>query len=102
MSTKSKYKSKTPFILDIEKGTIILPEGGLKPSTTYIVEVAFSPTNIIHRTLFYTGFLNGKHNTPGGYNEFLRTEDHLEYHNAYFLEFIAAVDMHPDAMENIL
>jgi len=101
MSDESKYTSKTPDMLNIKKGTIILPEGGLKPNTTYIVEAAFSKHSVINRTLFYTGFLNGKNNTPGSYSWFLRTENCLRYHHAYFLEFIAAIDMHPDAMENV-
>ena len=95
-SPKSKYGYKTPNHLGLTERTIILPEEGLKPSTVYIVEAAFDPYNVIHRTLFYTGFLNGKHNTPGGYNEFLRTENRLYYNNAFFLEFIAPIDMHPD------
>ena len=96
MSDISKYESKTPNMLGIKKSKIILPVNGLKPSTTYIVEAAFSQNNVIHRMLFYTGFLNGQNKTPGGYNEFLRTEDHLEYHNAYFLEFIEPINMYPD------
>lgn len=46
--------------------TIIPPEGGWVPRTYYVVEVASRPSNLIHRAIFYSGFLN--EGVPAGYN----------------------------------
>ncbi len=62
---------KTPSDLGIKKRTYIAPKGGWKPQTHYLVETANSSTNVIHRVLFYSGFLcDDKHGNPfpGGYN----------------------------------
>lgn len=48
--------------------TLIPPDGGWKKSTYYAVEVAFTKTNCVHRSVFYSGFLNGVDGGPGGYN----------------------------------
>ena len=51
--------------------TIIPPDGGWKERTWYVVEVSYRLGNPIHRSLYYTGFLNGggkKEKWPGGYN----------------------------------
>lgn len=50
--------------------TVIAPEGGWRASTYYVVDVAYSKTNPIHRAIFYSGFLNGNSagTEPGGYN----------------------------------
>lgn len=63
-----------PF--DKSKRKIIKPLFGWKPNTWYLVDVAYNEHNVIHRDLFFTGFLNGKSSgflpwkrkTPGGYN----------------------------------
>ncbi len=44
------------------------PDGGWKPSTYYVVEVAFSASNVPHRAIYYSGFLNGPDKSPGGYS----------------------------------
>lgn len=44
------------------------PEGGWKPQTYYVVLVQFRPTNSPHRSIFYSGFLNGNDGGPGGYS----------------------------------
>jgi hypothetical protein len=31
--------------------------------------VAWSPHNVLHKAIFYTGFLNGPNGEPGGYNQ---------------------------------
>lgn len=51
--------------------TIIPPEGGWEERTYYVVEVAYRTSNLIHRAIFYTGFLNGnkERTEPGGYND---------------------------------
>jgi hypothetical protein len=51
-----------------EKG-IHLPEGGWEERSYYVVDVSFHYGNPIHRSIFYTGFLNGKDGGPGGYNQ---------------------------------
>lgn len=47
---------------------IFPPEGGWKPRTLYLVEVAFNENNPIHVSTFFTGFLTNK-KEPAGYNE---------------------------------
>jgi len=47
--------------------TIIPPENGWKQRTLYLADVSFNEHNPIHRTVFFSGFLNGPKNTPGGY-----------------------------------
>ena len=72
-----------------EKSEIIEPEGGWKEQAYYIVEVAFCRSNVVHTSLFYTGFLNGgKHGDegiPGGYNGFAFSEDNLSYQDVYYM-----------------
>lgn len=45
---------------------IMPPPGGWKPHTFYEIEVAYRPTNIIHRAIFYSGFLH--RGEPAGHN----------------------------------
>ena len=66
--------------------TIIPPVDGWRPLTYYIVEAAFSTTNPMHDYIFFTGFLNGRDNTPGGYNHFDNTDDYLEIRQAHYLK----------------
>ena len=47
---------------------IIPPENGWIENTWYLCEVSYKEGNPVHETLFYTGFLNGKDKSPGGYN----------------------------------
>ena len=63
--------SSTPNSKGIEKPLRKEPKGGWKESTYYVCNVAFSSHNVIHRAMFFTGFLNGKNGTPGGYNGFV-------------------------------
>jgi hypothetical protein len=37
-------------------------------STYYRVRVKLYPNNITHEAIFFTGFLNGKNSSPGGYS----------------------------------
>lgn len=48
--------------------TILAPEEGWKPNSWYIVEISFGTVNPVHRSMFYSGFLNGENKTPGAYN----------------------------------
>lgn len=70
---------------------IIPPEGGWKERTHYLVEVAFSKFNVIHRSIFFTGFLNAKCGLPGGYNYFPSSSSKLEYHNALYIKCIREI-----------
>lgn len=77
----------------MSKQTLILPKDGLKPHTWYIVNVSFSAGNPKHKALFYTGFLNGKNNMPGGYSGFqalnsAHDEDRYTLGNARFVNFL--------------
>lgn len=48
--------------------TIIKPNDGWLENAWYLVLVSYEPSNPVHHSLFYTGFLNGKNKNPGGYN----------------------------------
>ena len=77
----------------IKKGTIIPPKGGWKDRTYYIVKVAFSSGNVIHKSLFYSGFLtDGK---PCGYNMIINPtyEEIKDINRAYCLEVIEELDI---------
>lgn len=50
-----------------QKPMIIPPDGGWKPWTIYVVQVAYRKNNPIHVALFQTGFLNDQ-GEPAGYN----------------------------------
>jgi hypothetical protein len=56
-----------------ESRGIIPPEQGWEERTWYLVEVSYTCVNPVHRSLFYSGFLNGNYPEkgkpfPGGYN----------------------------------
>lgn len=78
----------TPAIRGIEKGTVIPPKEGWEERTYYIVEVAYSKGNLIHKTIFYSGFLSsGK---PSGYNCILSPTNDGKYNinDLYYLKVI--------------
>ncbi len=50
---------KTPSELGLPAGLIVPPEGGWKPRTYYIIDVAYSGTNPIHKSIMYSSFLDG-------------------------------------------
>lgn len=60
--------------------TILEPEGsftqkgGWEEQTYYVVDVAFGPSNPIHRRILYVGFLNGRVPLSGGYTCLLRAD----------------------------
>ncbi len=68
-----------------KKRTIIIPIDGWIEQAYYLVEASFNVANPVHRYIFFTGFLNGRKDTPGGYNEFFRTEG-MTYGNAHYLK----------------
>tara|TARA_R110000744_G_scaffold213608_1_gene332475 strand:- start:302 stop:583 length:282 start_codon:yes stop_codon:yes gene_type:complete len=51
-----------------EEQEIIPPRNGWMENTFYLVEVKLYGTNVTHRSIFYSGFINGFENRPGGYN----------------------------------
>lgn len=50
------------------KCELIAPEGGWIERMWYVVDVSYRHGNPIHKSLFYTGFLDDKDGTPAGYN----------------------------------
>ena len=60
---------------------IIPPEGGWKPKTVYVVEVAWRSGNPLHRALLHTGFINDD-GTFGGYCE-VWCNSYEQSHSAY-------------------
>lgn len=69
------------------------PVGGWKEKTYYAVDVAFSKNNVIHRLVFYTGFLSDE-GRPNGYNRFFTFgNDKLEYIDAYFLHAVRELNV---------
>lgn len=75
------------------KPTIIPPYGGWQKETYYIVDVSYFSTNPIHRALFYTGFLDGKDNHPGGYNFIINHayDKQFSYKEVFYLKAIQAL-----------
>ena len=71
------------------------PINGWEERTWYLVEVAYSPNNVIHRAMFFSGFLNGEENSPGGYNGFVSIggfyEEFLELSDAYYLKVLKKI-----------
>lgn len=49
--------------------TIIVPDGGWKSHTLYLVEVAFNKNNPIHEAYFMVGFVDEDSKQPGNYTE---------------------------------
>ena len=54
-----------------EKPEVILPDGGWKSHTYYLVEVSFSPSNPTHLAILGVGFvgINAPSGVPGNYSE---------------------------------
>lgn len=73
------------------------PKEGWKELTWYLVEVAYNKFNVIHRALFFSGFLfDGK---PGGYNMFVSEGyggEALSYRDAYYLKVIRVIITHEE------
>lgn len=86
----------TPEQLGITERTIIPPEGGWDERSYYLVDVAFSKHNVIHRGFFHTGFLNGKDGTPGAYNELSFYEDKKTISDVFYMKAVHKIDMFPN------
>lgn len=71
---------------------IIPPKEGWVENTVYLVDVSFNPNNPVHSSLFFTGFLNGKGATPGGYNKvWNHAYDPHSLSDVYFLRAVKVV-----------
>lgn len=77
------------------KKEIIPPKDGWKESTHYIVDVSYSSGNPVHRSIFYTGFLdNGR---PCGYNViFNPTSDLSHIGEVHYMKAIRVIEMDID------
>jgi len=75
---------------------IVPPEGGWKPRTVYHVNVRHSSTNVEHKALFYSGFLN-HHGEPCGYNQVwspsYEAGGHYEITDLYSLSIIKELNV---------
>lgn len=78
-----------------EKQEIISPQGGWKESTYYVVDVSYNKSNPIFKSIFYTGFLNGKGSGPGGYNELFcaATDNGSTISDVYYMKAIRSIFM---------
>jgi len=80
------------------KRIIPLPEGW-KERTLYLVDVSYRPSNPIHRSVFYTGFLHN--GNPCGYNEVHAPgmKGHVDLNEVYYMVVIKEIcsekDLHP-------
>jgi hypothetical protein len=83
----------TPSELKIEKGTVIGLKNGWKENTYYVVKVAFSGNNIIHKALFYCGFL--RNNKPGNFSKITKAGYGNDYHidDAYYIEAVEEIEI---------
>ncbi|MDQ0019042.1 hypothetical protein [[Curtobacterium] plantarum] len=62
------------------------PSGGWKENTMYIVDVAFTQSNVIHQSYFFSGYLtDGK---PSGYNQIINPtyEEPESMSSAYYMK----------------
>ena len=67
---------------------IIIPIGGWIDRAFYVVEVAFSETNPVHRQIFYTGIVDQENEyKPGKYNEIwcATCEDPVTYDDVFYM-----------------
>lgn len=60
------------------------PKGGWEEHTFYLVEVAFSNNNPVHRHIFYTGFIS-KDGRPNGYNNLITCSEDSGFSDAVYL-----------------
>lgn len=69
---------------------ICKPEGGWKEKTYYIVDVAYSNKNIIHRAIMYSGFCNDD-GVPENYNWIKNGSYEAEHtiSDAYYLKVVS-------------
>lgn len=85
------YLGRTPCSLDKLVPRFVPPAGGWKGETYYAVDVAFSSNNLIHRRVFFSGYLRAD-GQPGAYNAFFNSA-HSAYSEAYFLRVVRELNV---------
>ncbi len=84
---------KTP-----KRKEIIPPKGGWEEKAYYMVEVAYTQFNVIHRGILYAQFLNGPKGSPRGLNEIWSPlyEGKHYVSEIYYMKAISklAIDLH--------
>lgn len=73
----------------MKKQYIIMNGFEFKPKTYYNVEIAMNMNNPIFQDIFYTGFLNGEDDTPGGYNKFFQAN--VEFRDVKYMKVISEI-----------
>jgi hypothetical protein len=78
-----------PFLHESKQPSIEPPEDGWKEHHVYLVAVAWSPGNPIHRALFHVGFLDDS-GEPGNYSEIWANDyDYsMSFQKAHYLRVI--------------
>jgi len=82
-----------PTAKGLTKRTIIPPKDGWKQKTYYIIECAFSKTNVIHKSILYSGFLhNGE---PSGYSFIISAgyENIKSFHEAFYIKVLSSFSL---------
>jgi len=82
-----KTPSEMGFELSKKHPVRMAPATGWKESTWYLVEVAFSSGNPVHRKVFYSGFISGKNKEPSGYNQFC-PDGEFQYSDCVYLKVV--------------
>lgn len=76
---------------------VVAPIDGWEEQTLYVVDVAFSSSNIIHESLFYSGFLDEDGN-PSSYNKIFNP-GYEEDETIGSVYFIKVTNKLPDGMQ---
>ena len=74
----------------MKKQFIIMNGHKFKEQTNYVVEVSMNSGNPIFQDIFYTGFLNGINDTPGGYNQLFTSRQEIK--DVYYMKVIREID----------
>lgn len=81
----------TPNDLGFKKGHTIPLECRFNEETWYLVEVALSASNVIHRAILYCGFIDK--NMPGAYSKVIGTTYEASYNEVYYCKIINKLDI---------
>jgi len=74
--------------------TVLPPDDGWQGQAYYIVDVAYNVHNPVHRTIFYSGFLqNGE---PAGYSKLWESNKPDIISNLHYLRAVKKIDMTED------
>lgn len=76
----------------VPKKEIIVPEGGWKENTYYVVQVSYSPTNPVHTAILGVGFLQ-EDGSPGSYSEIWCTsyDSRVLFRDAWYIEVVKVI-----------